>query len=67
MNVATSMNFQFSSWRHVVDTAVNVVLFQGFDQLVNVVLEDSHERVYSESQGVEQIPLGLYIIRGDNM
>ncbi|RCN41445.1 hypothetical protein ANCCAN_12618 [Ancylostoma caninum] len=41
--------------------------FQGFDQLVNVVLEDSHERVYSESQGVEQIPLGLYIIRGDNM
>uniref|UniRef100_A0A1I7XFG4 U6 snRNA-associated Sm-like protein LSm8 n=1 Tax=Heterorhabditis bacteriophora TaxID=37862 RepID=A0A1I7XFG4_HETBA len=39
----------------------------GFDQLVNVVLEDSHERVYSETQGVEQIPLGLYIIRGDNI
>ncbi|VDP14322.1 unnamed protein product [Heligmosomoides polygyrus] len=46
----------------------NIVgMMKGFDQLVNVVLEDSHERVYSETQGVEQIPLGLYIIRGDNM
>ncbi|PIO74919.1 hypothetical protein V3C99_007558 [Haemonchus contortus] len=46
----------------------NIVgMMKGFDQLVNVVLEDSHERVYSETQGVEQIPLGLYIIRGDNI
>ncbi|KAE9418516.1 hypothetical protein Angca_003438, partial [Angiostrongylus cantonensis] len=42
-------------------------MMKGFDQLVNVVLEDSHERVYCETQGVEQIPLGLYIIRGDNI
>ncbi|CAJ0579680.1 unnamed protein product, partial [Mesorhabditis spiculigera] len=42
-------------------------LLKGFDQLVNIVLEDSHERVYSETQGVEKIPLGLYIIRGDNV
>ncbi|KAI1726569.1 LSM domain-containing protein [Ditylenchus destructor] len=39
---------------------------KGFDQTINLVLEDSHERVYSE-MGVSQIPLGLYIVRGDNV
>ncbi|KAJ8301731.1 hypothetical protein KUTeg_020718 [Tegillarca granosa] len=32
-----------------------------------MILDDSHERVYSSSQGVEQVILGLYIIRGDNV
>jgi U6 snRNA-associated Sm-like protein LSm8 len=46
----------------------NIVgMMKGFDQTINVVLEDSHERVYSESAGVAQIPLGLYILRGDNI
>ncbi|CAI4223492.1 unnamed protein product [Auanema sp. JU1783] len=46
----------------------NIVgVLKGFDQLINLVLEDAHERSYSETQGVEQIPLGLYIIRGDNV
>ncbi len=40
---------------------------KGFDQTVNIVLEGSHERVFSSTSGVEQVPLGLYIIRGDNM
>ena len=40
---------------------------KGFDQTVNVILEGSHERVYSSTSGVEQVPLGLYIIRGDNV
>ena len=31
------------------------------------MLEESHERVFSMQTGVEQVPLGLYIIRGDNM
>jgi small nuclear ribonucleoprotein (snRNP)-like protein len=34
---------------------------------MNVILEQSHERVFSESKGAKQNPLGLYIIRGDNM
>lgn len=46
----------------------NIVgLMKGFDQTINLVLEDSHERVFSEDAGVEQIPLGLYIVRGDNV
>jgi U6 snRNA-associated Sm-like protein LSm8 len=42
-------------------------MLKGFDQTVNVILENSHERVYSSASGVEQVSLGLYIIRGDNI
>nr|ABM55599.1 U6 snRNA-associated Sm-like protein [Maconellicoccus hirsutus] len=47
--------------RHFVGT------LKGFDQTLNVILDDSHERVYSTNQGVEQVVLGLHIIRGDNV
>ncbi|KAL1445866.1 hypothetical protein WDU94_003538 [Cyamophila willieti] len=40
---------------------------KGFDQTINIILDDSHERVYSPSAGVEQVVLGLHIIRGDNI
>lgn len=40
---------------------------RGFDQTVNLIVDECHERVYSQSAGVEQVPLGLYIIRGDNV
>ena len=39
----------------------------GFDQKSNVVLSDSKERVYSTEEGVEEIPLGLYLVKGDQM
>ena len=29
---------------------------RGFDQCVNIIIEDSYERVYSASAGVEQVP-----------
>jgi len=37
----------------------------GYDQKSNVVLSDSKERVYSLDEGVEEIPLGLYLVKGD--
>ena len=40
---------------------------KGFDQTINLILDDSFERVYSSGQGVEQVVLGLYIVRGDNV
>ncbi|TGZ46143.1 N-alpha-acetyltransferase 38, NatC auxiliary subunit, partial [Temnothorax longispinosus] len=40
---------------------------KGFDQTINIILDESHERVYSTTQGVEQVVLGLHIIRGDNV
>jgi hypothetical protein len=39
----------------------------GYDQKSNVVLSDSKERVYSMDEGVEEIPLGLYLVKGDMM
>jgi hypothetical protein len=39
----------------------------GYDQKSNVVLSDSKERIYSMDEGVEEIPLGLYLVKGDMM
>lgn len=60
----------------MVDTMISVITndgrnivgtLRGFDQTTNLILEDCHERVFSTMQGVELLPLGLYIIRGDNV
>ena len=40
---------------------------RGFDQTTNVILDECHERVFSPVSGVDQVVLGLYVIRGDNM
>jgi len=40
---------------------------KGFDQTINIILDESHERVFSTTSGIEQIVLGLHIIRGDNI
>lgn len=40
---------------------------KGFDQTTNVILSGSTERVFSTEEGVEEVPLGVYIIRGDNI
>jgi U6 snRNA-associated Sm-like protein LSm8 len=46
----------------------NIVgVLRGFDQATNLILDESHERVYATKAGVEQVVLGLHIIRGDNM
>ncbi|KAI3382462.1 hypothetical protein SNEBB_003285 [Seison nebaliae] len=40
---------------------------KGFDQFLNLILNDCMVRVFSLDRGVNQISLGLYIIRGDNV
>ncbi|TYZ59988.1 hypothetical protein PybrP1_002163 [[Pythium] brassicae (nom. inval.)] len=42
-------------------------VLKGYDQCINVVLDDSFERVYSTKEPVEAVELGLYIVRGDNI
>mmetsp|Transcript_3333 Transcript_3333/g.4633 ORF Transcript_3333/g.4633 Transcript_3333/m.4633 type:complete len:98 (-) Transcript_3333:1519-1812(-) len=42
-------------------------LLRGVDQVTNIILNECHERVYSPDSGVEQVVLGLYIVRGDNI
>lgn len=39
----------------------------GNDQVQNLILNDAVERVYSPDTNVEEVPLGLYVIRGDNL
>lgn len=42
-------------------------LLQGFDDKSNIILSSSFERVFSKDEGVEIVPLGLYLIKGDNL
>ena len=44
-----------------------VGILAGYDQLQNVILKGASERVYSEDSDPEIVPLGLYVIRGDNV
>ncbi|WVQ74500.1 hypothetical protein IAR50_004101 [Cryptococcus sp. DSM 104548] len=59
-----------------VDHTVQVILqdgriiigkLKGSDVYTNLILADSVEREYSVDQGVEMVPLGLYVIKGDNV
>ncbi|TXG46261.1 hypothetical protein EZV62_002878 [Acer yangbiense] len=41
----------------------NIVgILKGFDQATNIILDESHERVYSTKEGVQQLVLGLSIV-----
>ena len=42
-------------------------ILKGFDQTINLILDETHERVFSANQGVEQVVLGLHIVRGDSI
>ncbi|KAH8113886.1 Sm-like ribonucleoprotein [Phellopilus nigrolimitatus] len=46
-------------------TIVGVLV--GFDQRSDIVLSESKERIYSIDEGVEEIPLGLYLVKGDQI
>jgi U6 snRNA-associated Sm-like protein LSm8 len=50
-----------SDGRTIVGTLV------GHDQVQNLILNDAVEHVYSLDQDVEHVPLGLYVVRGDNL
>mmetsp|Transcript_21282 Transcript_21282/g.59160 ORF Transcript_21282/g.59160 Transcript_21282/m.59160 type:complete len:99 (-) Transcript_21282:384-680(-) len=65
-----------TSLANLVDTTISVItndgrniigILRGYDQTNNLIIDECHERVYSTKVGVEQLVLGLYIIRGDNV
>ena len=49
------------------DGRVFIGVLKGFDQTINLILEGASERVYHEKEPVENVTLGLYVIRGDNI
>lgn len=38
---------------------------RGSDAVGSIILASSIERIFSPDEGVEEVPLGLYILRGD--
>ncbi|KXN71392.1 U6 snRNA-associated Sm-like protein LSm8 [Conidiobolus coronatus NRRL 28638] len=48
-----------------VDGRLIVGELKGFDQTGNLILTHSEERVFSTEEGMQTVPLGLYMIRGD--
>ncbi|CCF51924.1 hypothetical protein NDA18_003725 [Ustilago nuda] len=49
------------------DGRVIVGLLKGSDSVGSIILANSVERIFSSDQGVEELPLGLYILRGDGI
>ncbi|KAI9599218.1 hypothetical protein BDF19DRAFT_381706, partial [Syncephalis fuscata] len=49
------------------DGRVILGILRGFDQTTNIIMERCYERVFSADEGVEVVPLGLYVVRGDNV
>jgi len=46
--------------RHVIGT------LRGVDGVTNLLLSNCKERIYSEEDGVQEVDLGVYLLRGDN-
>jgi U6 snRNA-associated Sm-like protein LSm8 len=47
--------------RHIVG------VMAGMDQLMNIVLRDATEMLYSADEAPEAIPCGAYVVRGDDV
>ncbi|CAK4070626.1 unnamed protein product [Aphanomyces euteiches] len=57
---------------HMVSVTTNdgrniIGVLKGYDQCINVILDNSFERVYSMHADVQIENLGLFIVRGDNI
>jgi U6 snRNA-associated Sm-like protein LSm8 len=49
------------------DGRIIVGKFVGHDQVQNLILNEAYERIYSQTDDVERVPLGLYVVRGDSL
>ena len=49
------------------DGRVIVGTLRGHDAAGSMILSGCIERIFSTDAGVEEVPLGLYIVRGDSM
>ncbi|KAI9349498.1 hypothetical protein DFJ73DRAFT_833847 [Zopfochytrium polystomum] len=49
------------------DGRVILGILKGFDQTTTLILSKAIERQFSASEDGEEVPLGLYIIRGSNV
>ncbi|KAF9960129.1 N(alpha)-acetyltransferase 38, NatC auxiliary [Mortierella alpina] len=41
--------------------------FEGYDQQTNVILSQTHERIFSSTEPMQSVPIGVYLIRGETI
>lgn len=61
---------QYTNQRVLVITQDGRVILgtlRGSDSVGSIILASSIERIFSTEEGVEEVPLGLYILRGDSI
>ncbi|KAI1319944.1 N(alpha)-acetyltransferase 38, NatC auxiliary [Mortierella claussenii] len=39
----------------------------GYDQSSNVILGQTHERIFSSTEPMKSVPIGVYVIRGETI
>ncbi|KAF9205299.1 N(alpha)-acetyltransferase 38, NatC auxiliary [Podila verticillata] len=52
---------------YLTDGRTLVGTFLGYDQAMNVILSNTHERIFSSTEPMKSIPIGVYVIRGETI
>ncbi|KAF9390313.1 N(alpha)-acetyltransferase 38, NatC auxiliary [Podila verticillata] len=52
---------------YLTDGRTLVGTFLGYDQAMNVILSDTHERIFSSTEPMKSVPIGVYVIRGETI
>ncbi|KAF9390875.1 hypothetical protein CPC16_004746 [Podila verticillata] len=52
-------------WVYLTDGRTLVGQFTGYDQACNIILTQTHERIYSSDEPMKSVPIGVYVIRGE--
>ncbi|KAG0030037.1 N(alpha)-acetyltransferase 38, NatC auxiliary [Podila clonocystis] len=52
---------------YLTDGRTLVGTFLGYDQAMNVILTDTHERLFSSTEPMKSVPIGVYVIRGETI
>ncbi|KAF9111973.1 hypothetical protein BGX27_004194 [Mortierella sp. AM989] len=39
----------------------------GYDQASNVILAQTHERIFSSTEPMKSVPIGVYVVRGETI
>ena len=53
--------------KNSIDSFIKIGYLRGLDQMLNVVLSDCEERIFSVADPVQTVKIGLYLIRGENI
>ena len=49
------------------DARIIVGTLVGWDHMTNLILANSHERIFSPNESVKMLNLGIFVVRGDNV